>query len=367
LTDPRLDRLAFHLLFLSAPGSARKALARFGSVSGVLRAAPSDLAGLGLPAGIVRSIARGECFERAGREKERVRRKGYVLLTIEDPDYPSYLKEIPGPPGVLYCEGRTASLRQPSVAVVGSRRPTFYGRAVAENLARGLASRGCVVVSGLAVGIDAAAHRGALGEGETVAVLGCGIDVRYPRENRSLAREIAEKGAVVSEFPLGTKPERGNFPIRNRIISGLSLGVVVVEAAAKSGSLITAGFALDQNREVMAVPGNITSDASRGANRLIKEGARLVENWEDAAAGLPAPWAEKILAEKSGKAENSRVLLSDAEKNLLELIPADGVIEADELLEKTEHSVPGFLALLLELELKGVIIQHPGRLFQRRC
>lgn len=363
-----LDRLAFHLLFLPSAASARKALARLGSIGAVLRASPADLAGLDILPEMIRAVGSGECFERAESEVKRAAARGVAILTIDDDAYPSYLKEIPGPPGVLYCAGRLECLRQPSVAIVGSRRPTPYGRITAEVVARDLAMRGVVIVSGLAIGIDAAAHWGALREenGETVAILGSGLDVIYPGENRGLAAKIMERGAVVTEYPFGTRPERRNFPVRNRIISGLSLGVVVIEAAARSGSLLTAGFALDQNREVMAVPGNITSEMSRGTNRLLKEGARLVERWEDAAGALPEPWAARILAEKPRNVDNRRALLTDEEKNLLELIPPDGVVEADELLERTERSVPELLALLLELELKGVVLQHPGRQFQRR-
>lgn len=364
--DRTIERLAFHLLFRTSPASARKALARFGSLGAALRARPAEFDGLAIPADILASISRGGCFERAEEEARDAARRGFAIVAFEDEAYPAWLREIHGPPNVLYCAGRPECLRQPAVAVVGSRRPTPYGRALAGSLARDLAARGAVIVSGLALGVDAAAHEGALEAGETAAVLGSGLDVLYPRENRRLAARIMERGVVVTEFPLGTRPDRLNFPVRNRIISGLALGVIVVEAAAKSGSLITAAFALEQDREVMAVPGNVTSEMSRGTNRLLKEGARLVEDWEDAAAGLPAPWGPEILAQKALNVHNSPVSLSDAERNLVELVPADGVIERDELLERTDHSVPELLALLLELELKGVIIQHPGGCFQRR-
>jgi DNA processing protein len=276
------------------------------------------------------------------------------------------LREIFDPPFVLYCEGDAETLRDPAVAVVGARRPTPYGRAVAEKLAGDLAARGCIIASGLAAGIDACAHRGALRKGRTVAVLGSGLDRPYPRENRGLHREIAARGAVLSEFPLGTPPLAENFPVRNRIISGLALGLVVVEAARKSGSLITAKLALSQDREVMAVPGNVTSPLSEGPNGLIRDGARPVASWEDVAEGLPSPWREELLARRDAKEENSGASLSPDERRLLDGLPVDAALPIDDLAERTGLSVPVLLALLLGLELKGAVVQRPGKEFQRR-
>jgi DNA processing protein len=297
---------------------------------------------------------------------EKIGRKAYTLLTLDDPGYPGYLREIFDPPFVLYCEGDVEALRNPAVAVVGARRPTPYGRAVAEKLAGDLAGRGCVVASGLAAGIDACAHRGALSKGRTVAVLGSGLDVPYPWENRGLHREIAGRGAVVTEFPLGTPPLAENFPVRNRIISGLAIALVVVEAARKSGSLITAKLALSQDREVMAVPGNVTSELSEGPNGLIRDGARPVASWEDVAEALPSPWRENILARGEAKEENSGASLSRDELRLLGELPVDAALPIDELAERTGLSVSSLLALLLGLELKGAVVQHPGKEFQRR-
>ena len=286
---------------------------------------------------------------------------------MDDPEYPGYLREIFDPPFVLYCEGDPETLRNPAVAVVGARRPTPYGRAVAEKLAGDLAGRGCVVASGMAAGIDACAHRGALRKGRTVAVLGSGLDVPYPWENRGLAREIAGRGAVVSEFALGTPPLAENFPVRNRIISGLSLGLVVVEAARKSGSLITAKLALSQDREVMAVPGNVTSDLSVGPNGLIRDGARPVASWEDVAEGLPSPWRENLLARRDEKEENSERFSEPGRAPAPRTsLPVDAALPIDELAERTGLSVSSLLALLLGLELKGAVVQHPGKEFQRR-
>jgi DNA processing protein len=184
--------------------------------------------------------------------------------------------------------------------------------------------------------------------------------------NRGLAEKIMERGMVLSEFPLETPPLQQNFPIRNRIISGLAMALVVVEAAERSGSLISAGFALDQGREVMAVPGNVTSEMSRGTNGLLKTGAALVESWEDVAGELPPPWREKLLAQKDEKAENNRNSLSEDESRLMKELPMDAAVHVDELAERTDFPVSGLLALLLGLELRGLVVQHPGKLFQRR-
>ena len=365
MDDSALDWLAFHLLFHGQSPAARRVLERFGSAGEVFRAGAADLDGLRLGKDLVRDIAGRRPLDRAGRELEIIRKKGYTLLTIEDPGYPGHLREIFDPPFALYCRGRTDALRNPAVAVVGSRRPSPYGRAVAERLAGDLASRDCVIVSGLALGIDACAHWGALRHGRTVAVLGSGLDVMYPGENSGLADKIAEQGVVLSEFPLGTAPHAMNFPVRNRIISGLSLALVVVEAAERSGSLISARLALSQDREVMAVPGNATSPLSRGSNGLIKEGAKVVQSWEDVAGELPPPWREKFLAQKEEKMDN-KPALSREERTLLDALAVDEVRHIDDLAEGSAFSVSELLVLLLGLELKGAVVQHPGKKFQRR-
>jgi DNA processing protein len=363
--DGTLHWLAFHLLFVFCPEAGRRVLARFASVREVFAAGAGDFAGLRLRPDTVRAIVTGQALGDAETELEKTRGKAYTLLTLEDPGYPRYLREIFDPPLVLYCAGRAEALDDPAVAIVGSRRPTPYGRVMAEKLAGDLAGRGCAVVSGLATGIDACAHWGALRQGRTIAVLGSGLDVLYPRVNRGLAEKIMEQGAVLAEFPLETPPLQKNFPVRNRIISGLSLALVVVEAAERSGSLISAGFALDQGREVMAVPGNATSDLSRGTNGLIKAGAKVVETWEDVADELPSPFREKILAERGEKLDNSRDSLSEDESRLMKELPKDAAVHVDELAERTEFPVAGLLALLLGLELRGLVVQYPGKLFQR--
>ena len=358
--------LALQLVFRGPSAAARRVLGRFPAVDDVFRRQAADFEGLRLAREAVEAIVTGRALDRAGRELEKIERKAYTLLTLDDPGYPGYLREIFDPPFVLYCEGNVEALRNPAVAVVGARRPTPYGRAVAEKLAGDLAGRGCVVASGLAAGIDACAHRGALRKGRTVAVLGSGLDVPYPWENRGLHREIAGRGAVVTEFPLGTPPLAENFPVRNRIISGLAIALVVVEAARKSGSLITAKLALSQDREVMAVPGNVTSALSEGPNGLIRDGARPVASWEDVADALPSPWRENIRARGEAKEENSGASLSRDERRLLGELPVDAALPIDELAERTGLSVSSLLALLLGLELAGAVVQHPGKEFQRR-
>src|ERR687894_465140 len=294
------DWIALNMTPGVGPRAAAKLLERFGSAEGVFGALRAELERLRLRPETVESIALRDRHEEAARELGRVREiPGADVLILDDGTYPSLLREIADPPVTLYVRGAWAEcLEAPCVAVVGSRRASTYGQNVALMLARDLASRGVTVVSGLARGIDAAAHRGALeAGGRTVAVLGTGIDGVYPRDHRKLADEIlASGGALVSPFPLETPPVSENFPYRNRIISGLSLGVVVVEAAENSGSLITARLAMEQNREVYAVPGNITSRNSFGTNYLIKgAGAKLVQQWQDVVAEFPAEIAARIL------------------------------------------------------------------------
>ena len=282
-------------------------------------------------------------------------------LSTKSEDYPWLLKQISSPPPILYYRGSLEALSFPAVAIVGSRRSTFYGQEVAGKLSNELATVGITVISGMALGVDTAAHRGALeGGGRTAAVLGCGLDLCYPPQNRKLMEEIALNGAVISEFPLGTQPLAANFPQRNRIISGLTLGTVVVEATAKSGSLITANFALEQNREVFAVPGNIGSPYSRGCHRLIKEGARLVESAADILAELNiSEGREEQLTLSLPEPE-----LAEDEKRLLQLIPYYP-LHIDDLIRSGAFSAALISSLLLSLELKKLIRQTPGKYFCR--
>ena len=286
------------------------------------------------------------------------------------------LKQISDPPLVLYVRGNAKVLSQHAVAIVGTRRPTAYGSQVAHRLAHDLAERQLVIVSGMARGVDSAAHHGALeANGKTVAVFGSGADVIYPRENRRLAEKIMEAGAVVSEFPLGTAPTPENFPIRNRIISGLSLGVMVVEAAEYSGSLITARLALEQNREVFAVPGNVTSAQSFGPNHLIKQGAKLVDQWVDVVEEFPLHIRMQLLPPvegsegqlaTSGTASLFEESLTPDQKMVFGVLRVDEASFVDAVFESVALPPARILQALLELEMNGLIRQLPGKNFIRK-
>ncbi|HZT57146.1 MAG TPA: DNA-processing protein DprA [Pyrinomonadaceae bacterium] len=373
------DWIALNMTPGVGPRAAAKLLERFGSAEGVFGALRSELERLRLRPEAVESIALRDRFDEAARELERVREiEGADVLVLDDGAYPALLREIPDPPITLYVRGSwQPSLEAPCVGVVGSRRCSTYGQNVAVALARDLASRGVTIISGLARGIDAAAHRGALeAGGRTVAVLGTGIDEVYPRDHSKLAAEILEKGgALVTQFPLGTPPVAENFPYRNRIISGLGLGVIVVEAAENSGSLITTRLAMEQNREVFAVPGNITSRNSFGTNFLIKgAGAKLVQQWQDVAAEFPPEIAATMLppeVKERGKGKSSREAalpadLSDGERALLKLISADEAAHIDALSESSGMAVAELSGVLLGLEMRDLVRQLPGKCFVRK-
>jgi DNA processing protein len=268
----------------------RKLVRHFGSAERSLAASPGELRDIeGLPSKVVEAVGAFDWRRPAEWEVAKAEETGVAIITLDDPSYPKRLRDTPDPPLYLYIKGRLAPEDDNAVAIVGTRRPTHYGKTVTHRLARELAASGFSVVSGLARGIDTEAHLGALAaDGRTIAVLGCGIDVAYPPENRGLVDRISRsgRGAVMTENPFGTKPEAGYFPARNRIISGLSRGTVIIEASEDSGSLITAQYALEQDRKLFAVPGNIASPVSRGAHSLIKQGATLVEGVEDILAGL---------------------------------------------------------------------------------
>ncbi|MDO8461825.1 MAG: DNA-processing protein DprA [Deltaproteobacteria bacterium] len=284
-------------------------------------------------------------------------------LLQDDPDYPSLLKEIPKSPTLFY-EGDLSSLKGPCHAIFGSRAASNYGREVAFQLARELAERGFVVVSGFAEGIDAMAHQGALaGGGKTIAVLGAGLDVVYPREHyKTLKPAIRENGLLVTEQSPGTPPLPQHFPSRNRIISGLSYGVIVVEAALKSGSLITAQWALEQNREVFAVPGPIESRLSEGPHRLIQNGAKLVHTVDDILSELPMLPKSEVVAKKTEDHYNA---LDVEEKKIFSLLSMKP-ISVDEIVRQLKMDSGSVLSLLLSLELRGCVTQHPGKQFSRR-
>ena len=348
----------------------RNLLAVYGSPRRVFEAALPDLEqAAGLNHKTARNIKDFRGWEQARAELAKAEREGVSIVTCEDPAYPERLRRIYDPPPLLYIKGSLDAADIP-VAVVGSRNASPYGRYVTEKLSRELAQRGATVVSGLARGIDTCAHRGVLAaRGRTIAVMGCGIDVIYPPENRKLHGEIASNGAVVTEFAFGTEPDRPHFPARNRIISGLSLGVLIVEAGEKSGSLITARCALEQNREVFAVPGSIDLPGSRGTNRLLRQGAKLVETVEDILEEIlpqlerPNVTEERFARTKSAQQDRpGREALTDNETRLLGFI-TEKPQDADTLIKRTGLAAAEALSLLLSLELKGYIVQLPGKRF----
>ena len=300
-----------------------------------------------------------EIYDWATREK-----CGFLLRGRQG--YPSLLEEIYDPPLLLYARGHLEVLEMACVAIVGTRKPTIYGLQMAQGLASDLGGRGIGIVSGLARGIDGAAHRGCIdGNGCTIAVLGCGIDVVYPREHQNLTEQILKKGLLLSEFPPGTSPAPQNFPIRNRIISGLSWGTTIVEANEYSGSLITARLAMEQNREVFALPGNLTSPQSFGPNFLIKQGAKLVQTWRDIVEELPPEVRKEIFIKEDAKTPEKPdlELLSEEEIGLLKLLKADEAIQFDRIYRCSGFSISQLSDLLLNLEMAGRIRQLPGNLY----
>jgi DNA processing protein len=345
---------------------SQRLLARhFGEIRDVFRSRKKDLVDIGLDEDKAEALLAPGLLQKAEKEISWLESKGFFILTVKDREYPEYLREIFDPPLVLYGAGSKKILGQASVSIVGARKPSPYGRAIAERLSQDLASRGLVVVSGLARGIDSMSHWGALKEGRTVAVLGSGLDVLYPRENRDLFQKILEKGAVITEYPRKSPPLGFHFPLRNRIISGLSRALIVIEATKRSGSLISARLALEQNREVMAVPGNITSSLSQGTNWLIKGGAKLVEDWKDVAEELSSPLREQILSQTEKPGEKA-LPLSPEEKRVYNLLVPDALKSVDELVEESRLSVSEVLSLLLSLELKDLVTQRPGKFYQRK-
>jgi DNA processing protein len=319
------------------------------------------------------SIATGKSMELAQQECANAHEARARIISLSDPEYPSRLKEIYDPPVILFVKGSVEVLSMPGIAMVGTRHPTPYGSGMAERLSTDLAARGLVIISGLARGIDTTSHRGAVSaKGKTVAVLGTGIDIMYPKENTRLTEQIlALGGALVTEFPVGTSPAPQNFPIRNRIISGMSAGVLVVEASEYSGTRITSRCALEQNRDVYAVPGNVTNKSSWGPNTLIKQGAKLVATWEDVWEELPADVEAALSAMQPESSEPETASLfpdevkSPHEKKILKLLKPDESRHIDELVELLEEEMSSseIFAALFELELAGKIRQLPGKNF----
>ena len=357
--------LALHL----TPGVGsiliKRLLDRFKTPEAVFRAPLKELLRIeGLGERVAGEIQKGPSEKVVKRELSRLEKTGGKFVTLKDDDYPKRLKDIYDPPALLYLRGELRRKDELAVAVVGSRKTSAYGREVTERIGRDLARHGVTVVSGMARGIDSVAHQGALqGGGRTIAVLGCGVDMIYPSENRNLFHQIIEQGAVLSEFPMGSPPEAGHFPRRNRIISGLSIGVVIVQASAESGSLITAGYALEQGREIFAVPGNIGAEGSRGTNRLIKEGAKLVESSEDILEEVLPQWRRE--GEMAQKGEDPVLTLTEAEKCLYGLLE-ETPLHIDALIRESQLDPGSVSSLLLNLELKGLISQWPGKCFSKK-
>lgn len=371
------DWIALNMTPGVGPRVATKLLERFGSPDAVFHARRAELESLRIKPETIESIIKREFDDRAVGELERVKALGGDILILDDGSYPGLLREIADPPIVLYVRGDwQACFERPCVGVIGSRLCSTYGTNAAEMLSRDLASRGITVVSGLARGIDTSAHKGAIaGKGRTIAVLGTGIDGVYPKENARLTHEILDSGgALVTQFPLGTPPLKDNFPYRNRIISGLSHGVLLVEASERSGSLITARLAMEQNREVMAVPGNITSSNSYGTNYLIKAGAKLVQQWQDVVAELPSEIAAAILPPKVDEKRNGRSKLeeltptdlSENERKIWSLLPSDEAVHIDVLLESSGLSFGDLNSVLVGLDIRDLIRVLPGKHYARR-
>jgi DNA processing protein len=373
-TSHILEWLAIALTDGLGPTRARKLVEHFGNPEAVFHASLTELEGTGIKAVSAQSIATGKSAELAQEEIARANAAAATVVTLEDPRYPSRLKEIYDPPLVLYTRGNPDVLMQPGIAMVGTRHPTPYGSGMAERLACDLATQGLTIISGMARGVDTASHRGAIAaRGRTIAVFGTGVDVIYPKENSRLSEQILSfGGALISEFPMGSEAFPQNFPIRNRILSGMSVGVLVLEAAEYSGTRITARCALEQNREVFAVPGNVTNKNSWGPNTLIKQGAKLVATWEDVWEDLPAEVKLALTpppSPESGGTTSASLFpdegLPPHEKRILSLLKADEATHIDELVERleTEMSSSEIFAALFELELSGKVRQMPGKNF----
>jgi DNA processing protein len=385
------DEELYWLALLLVPGlgtrTANKLLDRFRTPQAVFRASRTELEGAGVSGAVAQSIASGCAFDDAATQQQKMLDAGAVAITIGDPRYPARLREIFDPPVLLFARGRVELLRSIAIGVVGTRRPTPYGLAVSERLSGDLAHAGVTIVSGMARGIDSAAHKGALAAGgDTIAVFGCGVDVIYPSENKKLAAEIAARGLLISEFPMGAVAFPQNFPIRNRIISGVSAGILVVEGAQYSGSAITAKLAMDQGREVFAVPGNITSKLSWAPNLLIKQGARLIQDWNDIVAELPAEsrrhlievGRRKVLEETGSDAiatpgaqaaslfneQAAGPQLTGVGKQIFHALKVDAPIHLDDLIENMrDTSSSEIIGALFELEMQGLVRQMPGKNF----
>jgi DNA processing protein len=362
------------------PTRIAKAVKALGAAERLFEVSLTELEATGMPAQSAQFIFEGKARAAAEDEMTRVVEAGGSILTQDDNAYPERLREIYDPPAVLWIRGNAELLARPGIAVVGTRHPSPYGAGMAEMLSRDLANRRLVIFSGMARGVDTAAHKGAIeAGGKTVAVWGTGIDVIYPKENKKLAESIvASGGTIVSEYPLGTFPAPQNFPIRNRILSGMSIGVLVIEAAEYSGTRITARCAMEQNRDVYAVPGNVTNKNAWGPNTLIKQGAKLTATWEDVWEDLPSEIRRELEDELGAEGRDESKIAGSAslfsnkplpehEQIVLDRLRHDESVQLDELIERLEADLGSaeIFTALFELELAGRVRQLPGKNYVR--
>jgi len=362
------EKRCLWLALVMIPGlgniALKRLLERFREPEGIFKASLVELCEVeGIREEIARCIVKKRPSGDPDKELRKAEDHGARILTYTDPTYPGLLREIHDPPMVLYIKGRDIPDNRTFIAVVGSRNSTSYGQKAAEKIGQGLARRGLGVVSGMARGIDSSSHWGCLeGKGLTIAVLGTGVDIVYPPSNRKLYDRIAEKGIIISEFPMGSPPMPNNFPIRNRVISGLCRGTVIVEATKNSGSLITASLALEQGRELFAVPGSINSFKSMGCHYLIKQGACLIENADDIleALGMNYPSVPKTDTFRERTPDG----MDDAESALYNII-GDYPVHIDQIARDGKMTPGEVSSLLMKMELKGIIRQLPGKMFVR--
>ncbi|MDA7857982.1 DNA-processing protein DprA [bacterium] len=364
-----MDERKESLLILNAVPSLgwvrfNELLGHFGSPQRILEATREELQKIyGIGERIAEAISNARENFNLKEEIDKINENNVSVVTIFDDEYPSNLKSIFDPPILLYVKGKILKEDSIAIAIVGTRRPSVYGKMVAKKLSMDLAQREVVIVSGLARGIDTSSHEAAIeAEGRTIAVLGSGLDVCYPPENKGLIERISTNGAVISEFPMSTIPSPENFPRRNRIISGLTLGTVVVEAPDKSGALITANYALEQGREVFAVPGNIFGTKSKGSHHLIKQGAKLVEGYEDIIDEIE--YIKGFLNLKPKKKDKTLIILTEDEKMIYNLVSFEP-LHIDAISHKSNLAINKVTSTLVTLEMKGVIKGTPGKMFMR--
>jgi DNA processing protein len=364
-SDSRFDWLTLYLTPGLGTAGCLRLVEHFGSPQKVLTAGKQKIASVkGLKKEPLQQLLNNPAYKKAENEITRAEKLGISIVSIDSPDYPQSLRSIHNPPVILYIKGAIEKLENKLlVAIVGSRAATTYGQKTAESLAYSMAGRGVIVVSGLALGVDAAAHKGALSAGgQTIGILGCGLDVVYPEQNRFLYRKIPESGAIISEYPFGTKPDSFRFPARNRIISGLSSGVLIVEASLKSGSLITAKHALEQGREVFAIPGRIDSIKSQGTHRLLQEGAKLVYHVDDILEEFIHLYSTKN--DRNTGTEPPTLQLTDDENIIFSNIDVYPKT-IDEIIQVTGLNANTVNEMLLHMELKGIIEVLPGNQYKK--